>query len=110
MSGDSMHLFEPGLPLRCAGPENRPEREGFGGLDTAKLRCGFADLVQPRHAIDPAVVPGWRIHGYQQMGAATVQQFVGKGLAFAVLEGEAGQQTRSKKPLSEAGIPPHQIG
>ncbi len=32
MSGDSMHLFEPGLPLRCVGPENRPNVRVLVGL------------------------------------------------------------------------------
>src|SRR5471030_3099646 len=98
VAGDCLGLLEPGIPLVGPGTEQRSKRQGLQRLDATELQRGLAHLVQARHAIDPLVVPRWRIHRDQQVSRSSFQEFVGKGLAFAVLEGKTGQEY----PVEEA--------
>lgn len=62
----------------------------------------------PRHAEHPAVIPGRRIHGHQQMGRAPRQQPVPERGIVPVPEREAGQEHPVEKALEQGrhGPPP----
>ena len=61
-------LAKPLLSLLLRTALDWPKAVDCHRLDAAELENGTFHQVMPRHAIDQAVIPWWRIHGHEKMG------------------------------------------
>ena len=107
-------LCQPARAVCGTGAAHRAKTVHAHRSDAAELQNGFSHLVVARHVLHPAEVPRRRVHGHQQLGQAARQQLVPQRGALAVFEpglnAKPGRNTRSIKPLSSAGMAPHQVG
>lgn len=108
--------LDPAGTRGVAGTDHRAKAVHAHGLDSAELQNGLLHLPVAWLALHPAVVPGRRVHGHQQLRAAACQQAVPQGRLGAVFEGEAGQEDAVQKSLEQGrqasppdGVDPHQV-